>query len=118
MENSDTKKFLIDGFPRNEDNLQGWEREMTEKADVKCVLFFDCPKEECVRRVLKRGESSGRSDDNIESLTKRFNTYMDHTIPVIRFYEEKGLVSRINGEATSNQIFEEVKKLFREKQLI
>ena len=45
MENSDTKKFLIDGFPRNEDNLQGWEREMTEKADVKCVLFFDCPKE-------------------------------------------------------------------------
>ena len=36
------KKFLIDGFPRNEDNLQGWNRAMEGKADVKCVLFFEC----------------------------------------------------------------------------
>ena len=43
MENSSTKKFLIDGFPRNEDNLDGWERQMGEKAEVKFVLFFDCP---------------------------------------------------------------------------
>ena len=46
MERIGAKKFLIDGFPRNEDNLDGWEREMTEdKCDVKCVLFFDCPEE-------------------------------------------------------------------------
>ena len=36
------KKFLIDGFPRNKDNLEGWEKEMSGKANVKCVLFFDC----------------------------------------------------------------------------
>ena len=45
MENSSTKKFLIDGFPRNEDNLDGWERHMREKAEVKFVLFFDCPEQ-------------------------------------------------------------------------
>ena len=46
MERNDTKKFLIDGFPRNEDNLDGWEREMTEdRCEVKFVLFFECPEE-------------------------------------------------------------------------
>ena len=42
MDASPTKKFLIDGFPRNEDNLSGWNKEMDGVADVKCVLFFDC----------------------------------------------------------------------------
>ena len=36
------KKFLIDGFPRNEDNLLGWNRAMEGKVDIKCVLFFEC----------------------------------------------------------------------------
>lgn len=38
-------RFLIDGFPRNEDNLQGWKTAMDSKADVKFVLFFDCKNE-------------------------------------------------------------------------
>lgn len=38
-------RFLIDGFPRNEDNLQGWNKVMDDNADVKFVLFFDCSTE-------------------------------------------------------------------------
>ena len=45
MDRSSIKKFLIDGFPRNEDNLDGWEKMMNDKCDVKFVLFFDCPEE-------------------------------------------------------------------------
>lgn len=45
MEACSTKKFLIDGFPRNEDNLAGWEKQMEDKAEIKFVLFFDCPEE-------------------------------------------------------------------------
>lgn len=44
-ENENKFRFLIDGFPRNEDNLQGWNSVMDEKADVKFVLFFDCSNE-------------------------------------------------------------------------
>ncbi|XP_038574338.1 UMP-CMP kinase isoform X2 [Micropterus salmoides] len=71
--NQDDKKFrfLIDGFPRNEDNLQGWNSVMDGKADVKFVLFFDCGNEVCIDRCLERGKSSGRTDDNRESLEKR-----------------------------------------------
>lgn len=45
--NKDEQKFrfLIDGFPRNEDNLQGWKKVMDDNADVKFVLFFDCSNE-------------------------------------------------------------------------
>lgn len=43
--NSQKNKFLIDGFPRNEDNLQGWNKTMDGKADVSFVLFFDCDNE-------------------------------------------------------------------------
>ena len=45
MESNICNRFLIDGFPRNEDNLTGWERQMGDKANVKFVLFFECPEE-------------------------------------------------------------------------
>lgn len=45
MKDSGKHNFLIDGFPRNEDNLQGWTDAMDDKAEVKFVLFFDCPEE-------------------------------------------------------------------------
>ena len=45
MEKSERSHFLIDGFPRNEDNLQGWTRNMDSKTDLKFVLFFDCSPE-------------------------------------------------------------------------
>ena len=47
MKASATQKFLIDGFPRNADNLDGWEKQMRSKAEVKFVLFFECPEEVC-----------------------------------------------------------------------
>ena len=48
---------------------------MGEKANVKFVLFFNCSQEVCVERIMKRSETSGRSDDNMDSLKLRFNTY-------------------------------------------
>lgn len=116
MKKDDKKfRFLIDGFPRNEDNLTGWNTVMVDKADVKFVLFFDCSNEVrngnlklqtlgaffrcirktpgissltsyikhyiyfpfcpqvCIDRCLERGKSSGRTDDNRESLEKRWD---------------------------------------------
>lgn len=47
MLKSEIKQFLIDGFPRNEDNLTGWNKHMEGKVDIKFVLFFDCSQEVC-----------------------------------------------------------------------
>ncbi|RYE82513.1 MAG: hypothetical protein EOO65_05390, partial [Methanosarcinales archaeon] len=71
MQESGASKFLIDGFPRNFDNLEGWLRVIGDSAVVKGVLSFDCPEDEMEKRLLERGKTSGRSDDNIESIRKR-----------------------------------------------
>ena len=54
--------FLIDGFPRNQDNLNGWNKEMSDKASVLFVLVLQAPIETCVERCMNRGQN--RSDDN------------------------------------------------------
>ena len=110
MDASETKKFLIDGFPRNEDNLSGWNKEMEGVADVKCVLFFDCSQQVCMDRALGRG----RSDDNMVSFEKRYNTYQTQTMHIIQHYEERNLVRRIDSAPPPDQVFEEVKKVIRE----
>lgn len=89
-------KFLIDGFPRNDENNSSWEKEMGNKVDFAFVLFFDCPEGVMEKRLLKRGESSGRSDDNLESIKKRFKTFLEQTLPVVGYYEKKSKVVRVD----------------------
>ncbi|XP_020609992.1 UMP-CMP kinase-like [Orbicella faveolata] len=113
MNKNSVKKFLIDGFPRNEDNLQGWKRVMEGKVDVSCVLFFECAEDECIKRIMERGKSSGRSDDNIESLRKRFYTYETQTMPIIEHYQKLGLVRKIQAIKSPDEVFEEVQSVLR-----
>ncbi|XP_029418807.1 UMP-CMP kinase isoform X1 [Nannospalax galili] len=102
--NAQKNKFLIDGFPRNQDNLQGWNKTMDGKADVSFVLFFDCNNEICIERCLERGKSSGRSDDNRESLEKRIQTYLQSTKPIIDLYEEMGKVKKIDASKSVDEV--------------
>uniref|UniRef100_A0A8C9XZU9 UMP-CMP kinase n=3 Tax=Percidae TaxID=8165 RepID=A0A8C9XZU9_SANLU len=104
-------RFLIDGFPRNEDNLQGWNNVMDGKADVKFVLFFDCGNEVCIDRCLERGKNSGRTDDNRESLEKRIQTYLQSTQPIIKLYEKHGKVRTVDASRSVDKVFADVKAI-------
>ena len=106
-------KFLFDGFPRNVDNLQGWRNLLDGKVEEKLCLFFDCPEEVMERRLLARGESSGRSDDNLESIRKRFRTYMTETVPIIESFREAGKVAQIHADSPVDQVWSEVQEVFR-----
>lgn len=75
--------FLVDGFPRNFDNLNGWCDVMNEVAVLWGVLVYQCPLNVLEERILKRAKDSGRSDDNLESLRKRFQTFEGETIPIV-----------------------------------
>jgi UMP-CMP kinase len=114
MNESDKNDFLIDGFPRNEDNLTGWNRVMGDKVNLKRVLFFHCSQEVCTTRCLARGAAgSGRTDDNEESLRKRFDTYENATMPIIKYYEEKGYVSKIDATKPLEEVYSEVEKVLK-----
>uniref|UniRef100_A0A6I8NKH2 Cytidine/uridine monophosphate kinase 1 n=1 Tax=Ornithorhynchus anatinus TaxID=9258 RepID=A0A6I8NKH2_ORNAN len=110
--NVQKSKFLIDGFPRNQDNLQGWNKTMEGKADVAFVLFFDCDNEVCIERCLERGRSSGRSDDNRESLEKRIQTYLQSTKPIIDLYEKMGKVRKVDASKSVDEVFDRVVTIF------
>lgn len=119
MLNSGQKRFLIDGFPRNEDNLDGWTRLMSDKAKLLFVLFFECSRDICTDRCLGRGAAgSGRSDDNLDSLKKRFDTYLNQTMPIVEHYAKQSLVHRVNAESSPVEVFEIVKKLFTETGIV
>jgi len=109
---SGKSKVMVDGFPRNQNNLDGWEEQMKGKVDIEFVLFLSCPQDVCTGRILKRSETSGRSDDNLESLKKRFNTYINETMPVVNHYDALGKVRTINATEDPVVVFENIQKLF------
>ncbi|XP_022915048.1 UMP-CMP kinase [Onthophagus taurus] len=118
MEESGKERFLIDGFPRNQDNLEGWNRRVASKVQLLMVLFFDCPIEICTERCLNRGAAgSGRSDDNLESLKKRFNTYQVETKPIIDYYQKMNLVRRLDASLSPDEVFNQVKNVLNESNL-
>ncbi|KAI9271909.1 adenylate kinase-domain-containing protein [Phascolomyces articulosus] len=102
------KRFLVDGFPRKMDQAIKFEEVVVESQ---FTLYFECSEETLVTRLLKRGESSGRIDDNIESIKKRFQTFKDTSFPVIEYYEEKGKVRQINAEQDREEVYANVKKV-------
>ncbi|XP_034193033.2 cytidine/uridine monophosphate kinase Dak1 isoform X2 [Osmia lignaria lignaria] len=106
------KRFLIDGFPRNQDNIDGWNMTMSDKCIIKGVLFCECTKEVCTQRCLKRGAAgSGRTDDNEEILVKRHETYITNTMPIIEFFEKQGIVYKVNSMQSPKKVFEDAKNI-------
>lgn len=79
--------FLVDGFPRNFDNINGWMKHMPSYTAVLGALVYNCPMEVLEKRIMSRAETSGRSDDNLESARKRFNTFQRETEPVVKALE-------------------------------
>eukprot|EP00164_Ancoracysta_twista_P004596 GFYU01006206.1.p1 GENE.GFYU01006206.1~~GFYU01006206.1.p1 ORF type:complete len:388 (-),score=125.96 GFYU01006206.1:426-1589(-) len=104
------KTFLIDGFPRAVDQALSFEEEV---GSPEFVLFYDCPEEILQDRLLKRGETSGRSDDNIEAIRKRFETYKSQTMPVIAFYEQQYKVRKLSSADTPDAVYNASRALFR-----
>ena len=81
--------FLLDGFPRSMENLEGWWKVFGEEADLPKMLYFECPFEVLEKRILGRAKYSGRSDDNVESIKKRFETFKAETLPTVEFFKSK-----------------------------
>lgn len=108
MESSDNHKFLIDGFPRSEENRIAFEQIIG--AEPNAVVFFDCPVEEMVKRVLNRNQ--GRIDDNMDTIKKRLETFKSLNLPVISHYSQTGKLYTINAVGSVDEIFEHVRPIF------
>ncbi|KAG0629406.1 hypothetical protein M758_1G101400 [Ceratodon purpureus] len=101
------KGFLIDGFPRAVDQAELFEKKV---GRPRLVVFLECPKAVMEERLLKRGESSGRSDDNMATIIKRFNTYHRESMPVMKFYEkmEPDVVLKVSSVPPPDEVYKEI----------
>jgi len=108
MEASGSNKFLIDGFPRDVDNLRCWESKMKKISDVQFLLFLDCPQDVMTERLLERGLTSGRNDDNAESIKKRFKTYEESTRPIIDHFRSLGKIRTVDSNRAVDLVFSDV----------
>lgn len=82
--------FLIDGFPRSQSNIEAWNATVNpNQYPVVAVLNYVCPEETLIGRLLERGKSSGRADDNLTSVKARFETFAKETAPLLEFYQNQ-----------------------------
>ena len=88
------KHWFIDGFPRDPSQADEF---VSGCKDCSALLFIDVPDEELTKRLLNRGKTSGRVDDNEESIKKRLVTYHHETVEVIERYEKENKVIKIDG---------------------
>jgi len=106
--------FLIDGFPRSFDNLRGWQEVLGDSVNVRSCLYFDCSEAVMEARLLERGKTSGRIDDNLKSIKKRFRTFQEESMPVVQYLEGLDLVQRINSERSVDDVWASVRRLLED----
>jgi adenylate kinase len=113
-ENPDSRGFLFDGFPRTYIQayiLEGLMIKLNTSLD--CLISLDVPEEESVSRLLNRGKTSGRSDDNEKVIRNRLKEYNDKTLPVLEFYKDKGIYKEINGAQSIDEVKLEIRTIVK-----
>lgn len=106
------KGFLFDGFPRTSAQAEALDKLLALKNTGICLMMaLEVSEDELVKRLLKRGETSGRSDDTNEQVIRaRITEYHNKTAPVADYYKQFGKVKLVKGEGTIEEIFRNVCK--------
>lgn len=107
--------FMLDGFPRTivqAESLDSMLNELSSKGKgdrkIHHVVYLEVPEQELVNRLHGRAQAEGRSDDTEEVVKNRIKVYFDQTSPLIDFYDQMGLLRRINGLGAVADITEQI----------
>ena len=102
---------IFDGFPRTIPQAEALEQLLADRGtQIDAVVGLEVPEDELIKRILLRGQMSGRSDDNEETARKRLETYHNQTSPLKAYYEEQGKYRAINGLGSIDGIFDLIKE--------
>jgi adenylate kinase len=106
------KGVIFDGFPRTIPQAEALKQMLSERGDkIAAMIELDVPEDELMKRLILRGQQSGRADDNEETIKKRLVVYHSQTQPLIEWYANEGLHHHIDGLGTLERIFADIKKV-------
>lgn len=105
----DHKGVIFDGFPRTVPQAEALKQMLADRGhEVAAMIELDVPEDELMTRLIKRGQESGRSDDNAETIAKRLDVYHKQTSPLIEWYEKEGIRHHIDGLGALDRIFGDI----------
>ncbi len=108
----ESKGVIFDGFPRTIPQAEALKKMLAERGhSVAAMIELDVPEDELIKRLILRGQQSGRSDDNNETIKKRLNVYQNMTAPLIEWYKKENIHNHINGARDISLIFEDISKI-------
>ena len=113
-DNPDSNGFLFDGFPRTYIQAYILEGLMLKlNTSLNCLISLSVSEEESVRRLMNRGITSGRSDDNESVIRNRLKEYNQKTLPVLQFYRDKGVYVEVDGTASIEGVHQQITEIIR-----
>ncbi|MFT4308060.1 MAG: adenylate kinase family protein [Candidatus Woesearchaeota archaeon] len=106
------KGFVIEGFPRTQEQLAA----IKDRISFDLAVFIDVSDEESMKRIIKRVELEGRSDDTPEAIARRLEIYHTQTELLLRDYTDQGILVRIDGEQTPEEVFADIRDAIEDVQ--
>lgn len=101
--------FLLDGYPRNAAQVEHLDAFLGGRGEsLDAVILLDVPRDESIARIAKRAEEQGRTDDTAEAIAKRLDIYESETAPILDVYGARGIVDRIDGVGSLDEITERI----------
>ena len=113
---NDINGMILDGFPRTVAQAEALQTMLSNSGkEISILLDLSVEKAELIDRLLKRGQTSGRSDDNLETIQKRLEVYELQTAPVSDFYKKLDKYATVNGMGSVTEIFESISLILDSK---
>lgn len=115
-ENPQASGFLFDGFPRTFIQAYILDGLMIKlNTSLSCLINLQISEDESVRRLLKRGETSGRLDDNETVIRNRLREYHDKTLPVLQFYKDKNQQFDVDGTQSVEEVRKDIVRILQQE---
>ena len=106
--------FILDGYPRNIAQAEALDDLLTRLGKpLEEALQIDVNEEQVIARIAGRAAQEGRSDDSEEVVRNRMRVYAEQTAPVVGFYEHKGVLTRVLGEGSIDEVFQRIMGVLR-----
>ena len=106
---------IFDGFPRTIPQAEALKKMLAERGhQVAAMIELFVPEDELMKRLLLRGQLSGRSDDNEETIKKRLDVYHEATEPLIKFYKGLGVLYTVDGTKPMSEVFADIVKILED----